>query len=196
MIHKITNHLRAEIKEFPRGFYDSFDYTQTGNNLTHPITLGILSKILWNINEIINVGIDVRFNLGNNVKFQPDTVGFGAENQILIIIDYESPNSSDARIPKKDVDSYLSWQRYSNSNAPYVIITTLPEKESPEWELRYTSKSRTNHLFQGHQKELRKNPYKFWYSFYLKEFKKRKMRNISLININGNKVALKYPKKA
>lgn len=193
---KLAHFLETGIKNLPEGFYSSFRYTQTGNNLTHPFTLGILSRKLWEFPEISNVGIDVRLNCGSRIKFQPDLVGFNSTNQMIIFVDYESPNSSDARIPKKDIDTYLAWQQKTKNNIPYVIITTLPDQYAPDWELRYTAQGYYNETFRGQHEKLKKNPYRFWYQYYTLEFSKRKMSNIALININCKNVQRKYPNAA
>jgi hypothetical protein len=141
---------------------------------------------------IARVGVDVRLN-NAGVKFQPDLIGYSAQGQPVLFLDYESPNSSDARIPKKDVDPYLKWRRNCNSTVPYIIVTTLPEYASPSWELRYTSVGKYNHGFSDRRELIRKNPFQFWYDFYSIEFRKRDMAGISLVNINKKQVARKYP---
>ena len=195
---KLSKLLQAKITDFPKGFYDTFKYTQTGNNLTHPITWGILAESLLKIHRIERIGIDVRLNLGDNLKFQPDLIGYDSEFKVVVFVDYESPNSSDARIPTKDIDSYTLWSRRSNEIAPYIIITTLPDNLSPDWELRYTSKNKYNEAFHGMKKRIQKNPCQFWYPHYFKEIGKRKIRDgsIAMININGKKVGRLYPRKA
>src|SRR5262249_38710257 len=136
--------LEEEIRDLPDGFLDSFTFTTTGKNLTHPVLLGILVRVVGELPGVRFVGIDVRLNEGRGVKFQPDVVGFDGGLRPVIFLDYESPNSSDARIPTKDVDAYAAWRRVSGSSAPYLIVTTLPEQASPSWELRYTSRGYYN----------------------------------------------------
>ena len=113
----------------------------------------------------------------------------------MAFIDYESPNSSDSRLPEKDVDAYVAWRRKSRSlSVPYVIVTTLPNRRTEDWELRYASPGYYNHAFQGRESEIRQNPYCFWYDgYYLKEFSNRDMKNIVLINIDGKVVKRVYP---
>ncbi len=189
---QIARQLEQRIQDTPDGFYDSFQFTKTGNNLTHPWTWGILTRILWDLPEIMRVGVDVRLNSGSE-KFQPDLVGYSANDQPIIFLDYESPNSSDARIPIKDIDPYLFWRGNCNSEVPYVIVTTLPEYPSPNWELRYTSAGKYNHDFRDKRELLRKNPCQFWYEFYLTEFGKRQISGVSMINISRKSVERKYP---
>ena len=189
---QIARQLEPRIQGLPEGFFDSFRFTKTGNNLTHPWTWGILTHILWNLPGIERVGVDVRLN-SVGVKFQPDLVGYSANDQPAMFLDYESPNSSDARIPKKDVDPYHTWRHNCNSHVPYIIVTTLPDHASPEWELRYTSVGQYNHGFGDRRELIRKNPCQFWYNFYSIEIRKRDIDGISLVNINGKQVTRKYP---
>lgn len=190
---QIVQQLEPRIQNLPDGFFDSFYFTKTGNNLTHPWTWGILTHILWDLPGIARVGVDVRLN-SDGVKFQPDLTGYSINDQPVIFLDYESPNSSDARIPEKDVDPYLAWRRHCHSDVPYVIVTTLPEHASPNWELRYTSAGKYNYGFRGKRELIRKNPCQFWYDFYLTEFTNRDMAGISLLNISQKSIKRKYPK--
>jgi hypothetical protein len=179
--------MHSELRIFPGGFFDSFDYTTSGNNFCHPLTLGALVRVVWNLRGVAAVGIDVRFNSGGGVKFQPDVVAFDRDRQPLVAIDYESPNSSDARIPWKDVDAYLSWNSGQRLSLPYIIITTLPDRQADGWELRYVHGKGYNADFRGREKEVRANPYRFWLAYYSEQFKSRNMEWISLINIDrGN----------
>src|SRR5208337_5655914 len=99
----------------PDDFYDSFNYTSTGKNLTHPITLGFLTKFVWSLESIVHVGVDIHLNEGGGIKIQPDLVGYGdllakgKDPRYLLFIDYESPNSSDGRVIYKDVEPFLLW---------------------------------------------------------------------------------------
>ncbi len=186
---KIVKELKSKIKKMPNGFFDSFDFTQTGNNLTHPYTWGILTEILWQLDGTTNVGIDVRFNIGNGIKFQPDLVAFNSKSQPIVCVDYESPNSSDARIPTKDIDSFISWQQQSfDKKVLYIIVTTLPNYEAPKWELRYSSSNGCNYSFRDCRDKIRANPCSFWYDFYNKECMSRDMKGIAMLNISGKDV--------
>jgi hypothetical protein len=94
--------------------------------------LGILTKILWTIKEVKHVAVDLRLNDKGGNKFQPDLVALADLDeplQPLLFIDYESPNSSDIRIPHKDVAAYRAWSEKEGCRAPYIIIT-LPVKLS------------------------------------------------------------------
>jgi hypothetical protein len=187
---KIVDELQKQIKSFPEGFYDTFKFTVTGNNLTHPRTIGILCKILWNIKTISAVYVDMRFNEGGKNKFQPDLTGVDNRGNPIVFIDYESPNSSDARVTNKDIKSYTNWTGTRENRAPYLIITTLPDERPKAWQLRYFSKDGCNYRFRGKRRKIKGNPCCFWYPHYRDYMKKIDAHNIFFANINGKIVDL------
>lgn len=189
LCRKIVEELQKEIKSFPEGFYDTFKYTVTGKNETHPRTIGLLCKILWNIKTLSSVYVDMRFN-DEGKKFQPDIVAFDEDKKPIIFLDYESPNSSDSRILEKDIDAYENWAVAKNSQTPYLIITTLPDRCSPEWEVRYIGENGYNYSCRDKRSEILKNPYSFWYSYYRDHMKEVDAHNIFFANINGKIVDL------
>ncbi len=188
--------LEAELRHVPDGFLDSFKYTTTGNNLAHPLVWGAMTRVAWGLPEVGFVGVDVRLNVGRRVKFQPDIVAFDHGLNHLLFVDYESPNSSDARVPAKDIDAYRSWQQKTGREVPYLVVTTLPDRESPAWELRYTSPSYYNEKFHGRRSEIAQNPFRFWYAYYQEQFGHRRMDNIAFLNICGRQVSRVYPERA
>lgn len=183
-----VTHVRRAIRNsmigLPPRFYDSFDYTFTGNNLTHPLTVAVIANAVATHRRIARVGVDVRLG-----RFTPDVVGFTATMEPAVFIDYESPNSSDARIPPKDVDKYRAWCATSKTQVPYVIVTTLPDYASNDWQLRWTTyKKYLNYPFRGRRDEIRKNPFKFWYGIYRKKLRNRDLTGVYFLNISGNRV--------
>ena len=138
--------LRTSLKECPAigaNFFNSFAFTTTGQNFCHPRMHGLIVKVAWGLPDVAALDIDVRLNRGNKLKFQPDTVALDCSQRPLLIADFESPNSSDARIPEKDVKTFLAWARATECRAPYFIITSLPSMATP-WELRWTAKDKWN----------------------------------------------------
>jgi hypothetical protein len=133
------------------------------------------------------VGVDERIKSLDGAKFQPDLVAY-SERKPVLLVDYESPNSSDARVPKKDVTSYLKWVTGEEGPAEYIIITTLPAHACPRWEVRYTSKGQCNYGFGGRRNAIRKNPFKFWYSEYRRTLRDTPLGGISFVNIDGRSV--------
>jgi hypothetical protein len=187
--NEIASALEMEIKKFPDQFYDSFRYTTTGQNLTHPLTLGLLTKVLWQLEGVKFVAVDFRLN-DSGAKFQPDLVALSCvePKAPLLYVDYESPNSCDTRIPTKDVAAYIEWSRLSSSRAPYIIVTTLPANRMDDYQLRYASKGSANYPHKYNISKIRDNPYAYWYGEYKLALKKHKLDGIWFININGKTV--------
>ena len=188
MIRAFTRHLHAEIASVPDRFYDSFDYTCTGRNLTHPKTLGFIAKILWQLDGVASVGIDVRINEGKGLKLQPDVVACGPDDLPLLLVDYESPNSSDKRIPEKNVWKFLRWSSKQARPPRYLIVTTLPDRRCDDWALRYTHEKGWNRRYRKQVALLRQNPCQFWYDVYRKDLEGEDLRRIHFINIDGKRV--------
>lgn len=176
------NEALADSKLISPRFYNSFAYTTTGQNLCHPRTLGLLVRICWSLPDVAAVDVDVHYNLGSGVKFQPDVVAVGQGGVPLLIIDFESPNSSDDRVPSKDVDAYLQWSKKKNITPRYFILTSLPRvvpsepprtrtssgpkrtflKRPPSWELRYYSPGWTNESHVDCKEDILNSPFKHW----------------------------------
>jgi hypothetical protein len=159
-VGSLVARLNEEIRGFPDDFYCSFNWTKTGRTKTHPWTLGVLAKILWELKGVTKVGIDERISLAGRrsrarIKFQPDLVAYHSETPIFFV-DYESPNSSDTRVVEKDVDAFLAWRRSLRSQAEYVIITRLPGGPCKSWKARYGGRNRW--LKKRHRAEIRKSP--------------------------------------
>ncbi len=194
LISDFADEFSKEIGNVLDGFYDTFKYTTTGNNLTHPRTLGYIVKAVLELDNAANLDIDLRINVDGK-KFQPDILVRDKMNKPILIVDYESPNSSDARIIPKDIISYIKWK----TPIPYIIITTLPKKSSPQWELLYTNKTGVNnHLYGLDRKtrteikdKIRKNPFDYWFDFYRNKLKDcgDKLDNIYFININSKEIS-------
>lgn len=188
-IHKLarwfSEELTNEISHLPSDFFNTFHYTTTGNNLTHPVTLGAISHIIWKFPKVNSIGIDVRLNNRGGTKFQPDIVGFDNRLNPVVVIDYESPNSSDARVPIKDWESYANWLELQKQITPYFVVTTLPTSESPNWELRWVAKDQCNSVFSGERDKIRRNPFEFWYGHYRSQSGKYNLNGIHMINIDS-----------
>lgn len=177
-------------------FYNSFEYTRTGNDLSHSRTLGILVQTCYAMPGVVVVDVDVHLN-EDGVKFQPDLVGRDKEGAPIIIVDFESPNSSDARVPQKDVEAYVAWTEAVHAATPYLIITSLPHivdtprppsvggtasrrRAKPKWDVRYTAPGYYNCEHKEFADLIRSNPFAYWYREYRGELKRLQARNPSL----------------
>jgi hypothetical protein len=190
LINDFAKRLEEIVENVPDDFYDTFEFTKTDNNYTHPWTWARLIEIFSEIDNVTAV-------LNDQKNFKPDIVIYNEDFNFspVLYIDYESPSSSDARIVTKDVDKYIAF----NKPIPYVIITTLPKKESPKWKLLWAGKDGyNNHLYStdknvraDNQKKIQKNPFDYWYSFYRSKLKDYgdKLENIYFLNINGKQIS-------
>lgn len=184
---RIITGLGKAVARMPDDFYGSFAYTRTGNNLCHPVTLGALASVISTIDGIAYVGIDVRLNGGGGVKFQPDLVGFYEDGSYAIYVDFESPNSSDARVPGKDVSAYLRWAEVAPT-APYIIVTSLPDVAAPNWELRWTADGYYNEKHRDRRADIRANPFRYWSAAWQKAMAGWDLSHIAFLNISGRKI--------
>lgn len=149
-------------------FFDSFEYTATGQNFCHSRVLGLMVRAAWSVRGVAAVDVDVRLNLGDGVKFQPDLIARDCDDRPLLIADFESPNSSDARIPEKDVKPYLKWSKQAGQSPPYFIVTALPRRPR-SWELRWTAASQWNNAHRKNRVEIVGKPFDYWYAWYRRE---------------------------
>ncbi len=186
----LVDGLAGRISGLPNDFYSTFQYTTRGKNLTHPLTLWYISEIVASMPTVVRVGVDVRLNNGRGTKFQPDIVGFDGAFEPVVIVDYESPNSSDARVPAKKWTSYAAWREEYRTCAPYLLITTLPKFRAPSWQLRWVGPHECNNLFRGRLEDIRNNPFEFWYAHDRARGEQCNLENITMINISGHTVAV------
>ncbi|MFA6328946.1 MAG: hypothetical protein WCY41_05870 [Candidatus Micrarchaeia archaeon] len=168
-------------------YWTTFKYTSTGNNYCHALTWGMIVKVLAGVKETKELYINIPLKPGK-ITFRPDTYAVSNDGSRLAI-DFESPNSSDARVVKKDVMQFLDFLAEGGGVKEYIVVTSLPERSS-KWELRYTSAGGCNKGHRLHRKEICKNPKKYWFSFYKKELSKIKapkshLKRILFVNING-----------
>lgn len=107
-----------------------------------------------------------------------------------MILDFESPNSSDARIIEKDVKPFVRWAEKA-APVPYLVITCLPNRPTSNWPLLYCRKEQWYEHHHGQEAEIRKNPFEFWYARY-REGLKPAWRELPLhfANFDGAKLSL------
>jgi hypothetical protein len=137
------------------------------------------------IDDVKYVGIDVKLNRGERIKFQPDIVGFRKDLSHVVYVDFESPNSCDSRLPEKDIKQYLRWVS-DGSVTPYIVITSLPDQSAPRWALRYASDLNAEH--RNSRTEMRANPLSYWSSVWRRDLAGVDLSRVTLLNINGRSV--------
>lgn len=168
---KFANRLR--VAKLPPEFFGSWEHCSSKRDsvLCHSIGLGLLAAAVADLKVVQQVGIDSRLTLrirksgkSGRKSWRPDVVGFRREGDEFIPVvygDFESPNSSDGRVPVKDVEGYRSWLMAGGEPAPYVLVVCLPESEHGYWPLRYTKGWNKDHV--GRLPKLReKGPLRYW----------------------------------
>lgn len=191
-MEEIAGRLEDGIQSLPDRFHSSFDYVDTGNNKCHSSTLWILAKIVSGLDGVEHVGIDVPLGR-KGAKIKPDVVGYGPDWTHVVYVDFESPNSSDTRVWVKDCEPYASYREANpDTCAPYVVVTSLPDRNSPDWQLRWTNMTpkgpQYNHACRGLEEEVRKNPYRFWLGRWKEIMDTGGMSGVTILNINGKTV--------
>jgi hypothetical protein len=186
----IRRQLAEEIKSLPTDFYDTFNYVKTGTNRCHAVTIWLLARAVSAVPGVKYGAIDVRLNLGGGVKLQPDIVGYGVNNSPVVLIDFESPNSSDARIKPKDVDPYLAWCKGSGWTPPYLIVTSLPSRprEPREWFFKYHYGNQYNSEHHGNGEAVMKSPLAYWSEVWRKQLSQSDLSHIGILNIDGKRI--------
>jgi hypothetical protein len=170
----------------PATLFDTFEYTTTGNNLSHPRVWGACVKAAWDIVDDHGlVEIDSRLNR-EGVKFQPDLIIRARDGGVRLAVDIESPNSSDARLFPKDVEAYLGWGE-SRRGFPYLVVTMLPRRRrtSDEWEIRWTSPKYYNAGHGAHATRIRENPRDYWYAVLAKHLRAHPDHGVHFANFDG-----------
>jgi len=188
LVESFSHHLQQTIDaaKLPDGFYDSFSFTQTGRNLCHPITMSMIGNSVAKINGVAHVGIDVRLNLRVGVKFQPDVVGFREDLSHVLYVDFESPNSCDTRIKDKDILPYIKWASKHNDAAYYVVVTSLPDRSNPTWQLRWVNERNEEH--RGRRADIRVNPLRYWSDVWRRSLTGHDLGRVFVLNIDGKSV--------
>jgi len=123
----------------------------------------------------------------------------GSERELVGIIDYESTNSSDSRIIRRNFENY---RRYVTSEEPshniptfWLVLTTLPHREvkRSEW---YSWDYRRKRIDMMEYRTILRNPFQYWSIKYEKEFatleSERKKYPIYIANLDSNVVKI-YP---
>jgi hypothetical protein len=196
LVELLRQRLKDAIRELPPRFYNSFDFIKGKTNLCHPISVGLIAKILGELEGIRYVGFDLRLNDGKGHKFQPDLVGYlDMEGTPVMFVDFESPNSSDTRIPRYHLQQYLQWVRRSKTKPPYVIVTCLPDASAPNWKQLYKSGRWHSWHKVKDLEELRANPFRYWMKVWGEDLRKRQvdLSQIFFLNIDDRKVVSFHP---
>ena len=135
-------------------------------------------------------------------KFTPDISLWKVNGvkKIVGILDYESTNSSDSRIIRRDFENYRHYiQNPQIFDTPefWVIITTLPSKKVRKsdwysWDLIRRRISRDEYV------KMLENPFQYWFLKYTDEFNKLEEQRVKcplyVVNLNATELRLCLPK--
>lgn len=89
-----------------------------------------------------------------------------SDDSPILVVEYESLNSSDNRVLEKDLDWYSIWAPLQGQRVPLLVITTLPDSEFQSYQLRWTSPGQYNFGHKGEDTYIRRNPFQYWYGHY------------------------------
>lgn len=201
-IEEFIDNLNKEISKYLKSNYigDDFFITTTCNDNTgsepHAKMLGIISKILFNM----NYDIQIERALYNPKRFVPDILAV-KDGKDFAIIEYESTNSSDGRVCGDESEwstcDILNFEKYikRNNNLPkyWLVITTLPKVKVEKSTWKEWGISRKSPLFL----EIINNPFNYYYPLYKKRFdeidKKLFLKtNLIFINIDRGKANIEF----
>ena len=83
---ELVSRLGKRTELLPGGFYDTFAYTQ-GQNLTHPVTVGLLAAVVAELPSVAIATVDHRLNNRNGAMFKPDILAVSSELTPVLAID-------------------------------------------------------------------------------------------------------------
>jgi len=173
-------------------------------NETHSLIWGTLySSISQLLGDkcVVAIGRSLRSESMRR-RFTPD-ISLWSPNgtkTLIAIVDYESTNSSDSRIIRRNLKNYRQYVETSlDTNIPnfWIILTTLPSKKVSKanwysWDLRRKRMSKDEYL------KLLENPYEYWLPKYSKAFEELrehiKKCPLYVANLSSTNLMLYLPK--
>ena len=134
-------------------------------------------------------------------KFSPDISLWKVNGvkKLVGILDYESTNSSDSRIIRRDFENYRYYiQSPLIFNIPvfWIVITTLPSKKVGRsdwysWDLRRKRITKNEYL------KMLENPFQYWFPQYTDKFseleEQREKCSLYVVNLNAAELRLCLP---
>ena len=196
-VQKLISDMTTEFESlYKRGmvdlsYFNSWKHVKSPNNTCHSRVIGAIVKSF--LPYYSSVDVDVRLMHNKSFIMKPDLV-FYDKNDIKLIVDYESPNSSDYRVISKDLEPFKKYRIESGNQIPYVVITTLPSAEEVQsWQVR----KETNLSHIQNRELIKKDPRKYWLKIYRDWWKNhssnKKLNNLWLFNINSNTIESVIP---
>lgn len=87
--------------------FSTQDYTYGVERISHARMIGVIVKAGWSLPGVGAVDVENTFKIAAKCSWKPDVVLRDNDGEVMLAIDFESPNSSDARIEAKDVKPFL-----------------------------------------------------------------------------------------
>jgi hypothetical protein len=172
IVKEILANFANSLKDLIKTGFITVEHLESTNrnklNETHSLIWGALSHSVY-----LTLGMKCVVAINRSLKsesmkkrFTPDiSLWNHSHNSKLVgVVDYESTNSSDSRIIRRNFENYRQHvQTSSHSNIPefWIIITSLPSKKVSKsdwysWDLRRKRISGDEYL------KLLENPFEYW----------------------------------
>ena len=207
MVNEVLTNFANSLKDLVRiGVITSEHFETTKRNKLNETHSLIWSVLCHSVHETVGkkyvVAIEQGLKPKDMRKFTPDISLWKVDGvkKLVGILDYESTNSSDSRIIRRDFENYRHYiQNPLFFNIPefWVIVTTLPSKKVSKsdwysWDLRRKRISRDEYL------KLLENPFQYWLPRYIDKFNKleeqREKCPLYVANLNASELRLYLPK--
>jgi hypothetical protein len=167
IVKEILTNFASSLKDLIKTGLLTAEHLESTNrnrlNETHSLIWGALSNSVYlTLGKKYAVAIDR--SLKSEKRFKPDISLWNHrhDSKLIGVVDYESTNSSDSRIIRRNFKNYRQYLQISaQSNIPqfWIIITTLPSEkvsrsEWHSWDLR---RNKEEYL------KLLENPFAYWF---------------------------------
>ena len=173
-------------------------------NETHSLIWSVLCRSIYQTvgKHVVAVEHGLKPEGKGMRKFTPDISLWkvdGGVKKLVGILDYESTNSSDSRIIRRDFENYRHYiQNPLIFNIPefWVIITTLPSKKvrKSDW---YSWDLRRKRIYRDEYLKMLENPFHYWFPKYTAKFneleEQRKNCPLYVVNLNATELRLCLP---
>lgn len=133
-------------------------------------------------------------------KFSPDASLWKVNGvkRLVGVFDYESTNSSDDRVMRRDFKNYRHYMQNPLFNIPefWVIILTLPSKKVGKsdwysWDLRRKRITKEDYL------KMLENPFQYWFNKYRDKFNELEVQRgkcpLYVVNLTATELRLCLP---
>jgi hypothetical protein len=171
---------------------------------SHSFIVGALCHSAYKVvrgEYVLAIGHGLKADLRGKRRFTPDISLWKVNDakKLVGIIDYESTNSSDSRVFRRDFENYREYIQTPLFSTPefWIIITTLPSKKVSKsnwysWDLRRKRISRNEYL------RMIEDPFKYWFSHYEDKFNRlveqRRKCPLYVVNLDATELRLCLPK--